>query len=499
MPVRKGAVPVKVQNSGLVVFLYDEANARVIRESRAQLLEGYGDTTLQDSRLADLAARGLLVAYELRQDDDIEAEVVVGPPLSAEELGSAPWLEPQHARIAIPSGTFCVEGYDALTVGRDEPRVRGGRVDVPKGNYLLTLYRVNWRQVEAEGTRYDGPGEIVVLTPATADLATEARSAFLPSVAAPVRQPWVGKYKIAKRSFDGSVVKCEHGVLVLNLDEDAAAQLQLEYGDALDVRCGSVKLSAVFLAGEPEAAFVEKYGKDRLARYPGAWWTPKGYDEAPCRVLAITVPPKARLRHGTRAVVSILAEPVLRIEALDREEATASGSEAVGKILDVYCLPTHTVALRTNIDARALEAAGAVAGRPLSLECAGVSCPFELFASSEERGDAAFKASRLPDAKLRSKLSELEVDYKVLLWDEQRRPTPDVAKRKAAAWKQIDKLRRTGLKTPIPACGALVPDPRLSGRLVLEVQPFRTVAIDGMHPAFDFTPERGLEVRIRRG
>lgn len=171
--IRKGSTAVNVYNDGLVVFLYDEANSEAIQKADPTLLEGFGEDDAKDPKLAGLASKGLLVAYELPQDDELSIEVSIGDPLTDEELKKGRWHTMRRAPIHLPSGKLCIEGYGNLRLSPDydpdeEP---GAVVDVPSGDYVLSLYHTDWDALENDGLWDDskdwkGPGQVILLTPA---------------------------------------------------------------------------------------------------------------------------------------------------------------------------------------------------------------------------------------------------------------------------------------------------------------------------------------------
>jgi hypothetical protein len=171
--IRKNSTAVNVYNDGLVVFLYDEANGKDIQTADPTLLEGFSDEDAADPKLADLATQGLLVAYELQQDDELSIEVAIGGPLTNQELKEGRWHTVQRAPIRLSSGKLCIEGYGNLRISPDydpdeEP---GAVVDVPPGDYVLSLYHTNWEALEEDGLwddskDWEGPNQVITLTPA---------------------------------------------------------------------------------------------------------------------------------------------------------------------------------------------------------------------------------------------------------------------------------------------------------------------------------------------
>jgi len=170
--IREESTAVEIYNEGLVVFLYDEANSTTIIETNPALLESFGGET--DEALAELVKNGLLVAYELEQDDELAIEISIGPPLGPEELGQGRWHTPQRAPISIPSGKLCVEGYNNLRLSPDyDPSEDPGAVlDIPAGEYVLSLYRIDWEALAEAGfggdiEEWGGPWQVIVFTEAS--------------------------------------------------------------------------------------------------------------------------------------------------------------------------------------------------------------------------------------------------------------------------------------------------------------------------------------------
>lgn len=172
--IRKDSTAVNVYNDGLVVFLYDKVNGKTIQKADPSLLEAFSDEDAADPKLVDLANKGLLVAYELEQDDELSIEVSVGKPLAEQELKSGRWHPVQRAPIHLPSGKLHIEGYGNFRLSPDyDPDEEPGAVlKVPPGDYVLSLYHTNWEALEEDGLWDDskdwqGPQQMITLTPST--------------------------------------------------------------------------------------------------------------------------------------------------------------------------------------------------------------------------------------------------------------------------------------------------------------------------------------------
>ena len=228
--VRKGGTALNIPNSGREVWLYDEANRDAIRNAGAPD-EGFGG---MPPRFEESTAKGLIVGYSLLQDDEVQVVVHVGKPLTEKELSAGRWLEPQVAFLRMPSGTLCVESNDASRVGHEQPTEKGATVKVPKDDYRLTLYRVDHEALDREGIEWDGPQEVILLTPGGSieDAATE----LLPFQERRDTD-WVGKYSVRGKQADALVWFGDMwDTFVLNLDAAGVKKLGLEPGSYFQVR-----------------------------------------------------------------------------------------------------------------------------------------------------------------------------------------------------------------------------------------------------------------------
>ncbi len=181
-PIRKGAAPAHLYNEGLVVFLYDEANEQQIRDADPKIIWGADPAAFEEPATRELLAAGDLLFYGLDGDGGVDVEVVVGAPLTKEELAGGKWFGPQTGYLSLPSGRLCIHSYNTLPMGDNEedPEDKGGVVEVPAGTYRVTLYRKDWdgmedagmtifEEAEEAGIDMHGKGrvdEVIVLTPA---------------------------------------------------------------------------------------------------------------------------------------------------------------------------------------------------------------------------------------------------------------------------------------------------------------------------------------------
>jgi hypothetical protein len=296
--IRPRARRVQLFNSGLEVWLFDEQHLRAIRESGAisGLIDG------DESLLGAEMQAGRLVGYSLWQDDGLDIGVVVGEPLTPSELACTEWLEPQRALLRLPSGRLCIDSNDSSRIGPETPTETGATLDVPPGDYRVTLHRADREALERQERTWEGPQEIVVLTPGGS--AEDAARRLLP-FSRRRDLSWVGQYRIDGRTFHGLVSFDDpSSTYVANLDAAAAQVLRLDVGRLLRVTCPEVGLTitTVFASNWEEGRGlavpddVDEYayacitrirrceGKDVLfgrrakakttieARHNGLWW-----------------------------------------------------------------------------------------------------------------------------------------------------------------------------------------------------------------------------------
>lgn len=261
---RKGARAVDVYSEGRAVFLYDESESRRIQESRALFVPLTVEGASSNEALRALAAEGALMVYELPGDGGVRLEVLVGPPLTPKETAKLRWLRPQHARLTLPSGRLHVDSWDTLPAAlysappHEESEERGALVEVPPGDYLATLHRVDDDATSRKlNVTLDGPTEIVTLTPLAA---AEARPDAAPLLAyeGSADASWPGRYSVDGVLFKGlALFNGAESQILLNLDREAAARLKLRAGMGLRIRVGSPNLvSEAFLTREETSTAV---------------------------------------------------------------------------------------------------------------------------------------------------------------------------------------------------------------------------------------------------
>jgi hypothetical protein len=264
-----------VSNSGLEVWLYDDANRAAIRKYAN---EGHGGAP---GRYDELAQQGLVVGYSLQQDDELNVSVYVGAPFTEEELSAGRWLEPQTAFLRLPSGKLCIESNDASRIGPESPGEKGALTSVPPGNYKLTLYRVDHEALFREEREWSGPQEIIVLSPGGSE--ADAVDDLIPFESRRDTN-WVGKYTITGKHAEVLVWFSDYwDTFTVNLDAAAIAQMGLASGMFIRTHVPAAGLTLVSAFAEsweaaqrvglPDGLAVDEFGYAALlqmAEWDGA-------------------------------------------------------------------------------------------------------------------------------------------------------------------------------------------------------------------------------------
>ncbi|MFO0940351.1 MAG: hypothetical protein U0930_06240 [Pirellulales bacterium] len=142
--LRVGSKQIEVYNEGLFIFLYDKANSKWLKENEAADVVAGGDDVVDGvKRRRELGKSGAIAAFELFQDDSQMIEVSVGAPLSAAECKKLPFLKARRAHLKLPSGKLQIESWNSLKIHDEGGGETGGKVTVPAGDYLMTLYQVD--------------------------------------------------------------------------------------------------------------------------------------------------------------------------------------------------------------------------------------------------------------------------------------------------------------------------------------------------------------------
>jgi hypothetical protein len=371
--VRAKGTRVALENTGDLVFLYDEASEGAIRSAYPAFANGHSwDPVAREAR--QLAHEGALVAFEVGEPTTVEAEFGRAAGLSAAERARAAWLRPQTARIVLPTGKLRVETLDSLRL-TDEPIEDEGTVlEVPPGAYTLTLERLDRAAMPDGGAGF--PDEVILLWPEVGPSAAMPAEALLRY---PVARPRWGAWSVQDGVATGEVAWAMVGAGT-NLDAGAIARLGLRPGMRLEATIGPQTHRAVYLGNLDQQAWRELVGPAALdaaaAREPDLarayMHLNPGPAGEPLPALAFHdftgVPrPWAALELGMRVSVRALPDPVF--PAPD-DAWTAMWQVADGglKIEVVGCGADDLV---LGAPPEALAKLGAAPGGPMTLELGG--------------------------------------------------------------------------------------------------------------------------------
>lgn len=167
--LRQDAVRIEIYNEGLTVFLYDHTNETLIREKNPKIIWFAGTDAFEDAATRILLQSGDLLIYGLHGDSIVEPEILIGEPLRNDELFHAIWHEPECGFLNLPSGKLCIHSFNTLPMGDNgsEPGDEGAVIDVPSGQFKVTIYRKNITAMYEINEDWDAESanEIIVLTP----------------------------------------------------------------------------------------------------------------------------------------------------------------------------------------------------------------------------------------------------------------------------------------------------------------------------------------------
>jgi hypothetical protein len=415
---RRGATRAQVFNEGLLVYIYDEQNQQTIIEQSG--LDAVALPTAHSPEkkeaLAQFSATELLVAYELRQDDSVSVDVIAGQPLSKEEMKAVKgvrWHKPQVSQLSVPSGRLRIETPNSCRIDPHEtPQEGGATVQVPKGEYLLTLHRVDIEAMsDSAREAYGGPGEIVTLTRIETTNASgkKVTSALLRFPQPERKLTWIGKYGLQDHAGTCMINFWEAWESIgLNLDRQALTQWKLEPGSVLEIDAASGKYIVVYLAGiefnfRSLGVYKQIFGNERmtapLAVYPEVAFAgmremkDAGIEILAClRVKASAAVDPAQHNKWRKATFRVLPQ---KLEVVDRQSFgkwKIDRNRLKGEVL----LRTPRF-ISINFDAKALQSLGAAPGDMLQLQIGERSAKLKLF--ENEKQFLAAARDRSPEQK----------------------------------------------------------------------------------------------------
>lgn len=283
MKFRPDAQRVEVYNEGLAVYLHDPANAAAILAANPQSVLTMSDIApSKDKALKKIVEEGLLVTYYLRQDDSIVVDVTVGSPLDKAEIKAlskqgVPLMKPSQTVISIPSGRLRIDTANTFRLSEESRAYAeeyekehgrppadddlgafgleeaSGEITVPPGDYVLTLYRVHFEEMEdtdEDDNGYDGPGEFITLTPVNEIERPKRIPAVIEYGAGYPRIVGLHAWKIDGDTFYGRVI----GGGITNFSWKHAEAMGIRRGQHLRLRHENKDYDAVYLGGiEPRA------------------------------------------------------------------------------------------------------------------------------------------------------------------------------------------------------------------------------------------------------
>jgi hypothetical protein len=236
VPFRRGAARFAVRNEASIVYFFDEANRAALKKTALGKL----GSDVSPKTVANLAKKKLFAEFVVTRDVTLYGFVALGPPPTAAELTGLDWKPPRVAALSLPSGQLRMETAGSFSVGPELAEYAGLFIDVPPGEYTLTLVEVN----DPSGGEW--PRLLLTLTPADGSpIPADATPTTRPAEPPPLPLAKYAAYTVNDGVF--------HGLLspdsaFTNFDERAAGLLGLQFGSPLRVRVGSAEADAYFLA-----------------------------------------------------------------------------------------------------------------------------------------------------------------------------------------------------------------------------------------------------------
>lgn len=132
--VREGSLKAEVYNEALCAYLCDESHEAEI----GRIIDAFEEEfpTEDSDGMADfrpLADRGLLLTYELYQDDSLLIHIAVGEPATTEEKKAVPMLKALRGFLSLPTGKLKI--HSANTAPWEEVSV--SKLSLRETNLIL--------------------------------------------------------------------------------------------------------------------------------------------------------------------------------------------------------------------------------------------------------------------------------------------------------------------------------------------------------------------------
>ncbi len=127
---REKPVKLYAENDGYYIYIYDKANEKIVEPLVTRDWDNDPFHTASPEQKEEIRENGLIVSFEMQQDDDIHARIYCGPPLTEEEIKKIKIDCYGQRYINLPTGKICMGEWP----------MRAGKAKVPPGEYTLTLY-----------------------------------------------------------------------------------------------------------------------------------------------------------------------------------------------------------------------------------------------------------------------------------------------------------------------------------------------------------------------
>ena len=254
---------VELYNEGLSIFCYDNSKEQEINDSG--FIEHYIDSAAGvDGQLKAMADDGSMVIVGLEQDDPVVIDVVIGKPLSPKEKKLGKWHKVQKAFLSLSSGKLRMDSFNTLAMYPDNTGHPGALIDVPPGDYLFSLQRLDLDSLELSEseenlspTRRQLPQMFVCLTPAAdAKVPRKRQAALAFEDAVGKGRMWLRDWSVGGKVFSGQANWMGTSEVRTNLAKKSVHELGLRWGDRIRVATDKWSFDAVYLSKIPARYFA---------------------------------------------------------------------------------------------------------------------------------------------------------------------------------------------------------------------------------------------------
>ncbi|MCU7959157.1 MAG: hypothetical protein KZQ58_03985, partial [gamma proteobacterium symbiont of Bathyaustriella thionipta] len=223
-----------------------------------------------EQRLERLAKDGLIVAWQLADDENALVDILVGKKLTSAQKAKAEWWKPQAAYLNVPSGSLRLETLNSLSISPDDTDDVGYEFKVPAGEYDLILDRVARELMDGTAEQHaEIPTDILSLHPVRKKGPRKKRARLLIAEALGELGPWLKGGQLQGLEFHGTGkrVAGDDSFVFVNMRASHAQQIGLQFGKMLEITAADTTLVLPFIGYLSELGLAEFFGSDWYEKY----------------------------------------------------------------------------------------------------------------------------------------------------------------------------------------------------------------------------------------